>query len=203
MKVIGKNTKIESPAKIYNNVHIADNCIIGKYTYIRPNTRIYKHVSIGRFCAIAENVHIGATAHPTDWLSVHTFQYDNKTKFPESDLYQNIIPKKFNPSCKIIIGSDVWIGQNCIIACPSSGKKNITIGHGAILGANSVITKDVPPYAIVTGNNIISRFRFDRERISDLLELKWWELSDLDIAKIKSFDSITDSIAELKKIRKL
>ncbi|MDY0403613.1 CatB-related O-acetyltransferase [Sulfurovum sp.] len=201
MKEISESAQIQSPCKIYNNVVIEDNCQIGKYTYIRPFSKIYKNVSIGSFCAIAENVHIGVSAHPTDWLSTHTFQYDNLTKFPNSKLYEAIMPQKYISSTKINIGSDVWIGQNVIISHNSKPNSTINIGNGVIIGANSVITKSIPDYAIVIGYNQIIRYRFDKDRIKDLLELKWWELDDSELAKVKSFDSISNAIEELKLIR--
>ena len=69
----------------------------------------------------------------------------------------------------VFIGNDVWIGCHSII------KPNVHIGDGAIIGANSVVTKDVPPYAIVAGVPAkIIKYRFDAETIKKLLDLKWW-----------------------------
>ena len=74
---------------------------------------------------------------------------------------------------KITIGSDVWIGRNAVLL------GNITIGDGAIIGAFSVVAKDVPPYAVVVGNPAqIKRYRFEPEQIEKLLQIKWWEWSD-------------------------
>ncbi len=70
---------------------------------------------------------------------------------------------------KMTIGNDVWIGRNAVLL------GNITIGDGAIIGAFSVVAKDVPPYAVVVGNPAtIKRFRFTPEQIQTLLEMKWW-----------------------------
>ncbi len=72
-----------------------------------------------------------------------------------------------------IIGNDVWIGSNVLII------GGIKIGDGAIVAAGAVVTKDVPPYAIVGGIPArIIRFRFDKEQINKLLELKWWNKDD-------------------------
>ena len=84
-----------------------------------------------------------------------------------------------HPSSKgdIVVGNDVWIGyQSCILS-------GVTIGNGAIIGARSVITKDVPPYAIVAGNPAkFVRYRFPQETIDKLESLAWW---DWDISVIK------------------
>ena len=72
-----------------------------------------------------------------------------------------------------IIGSDVWIGEHVQIM------NGVRIHDGAIVGAHSVVGKDVPPYAVVVGNPIeIKRFRFDPDIIHELLKVKWWDWPD-------------------------
>ncbi|MEG0371909.1 MAG: CatB-related O-acetyltransferase, partial [Clostridium sp.] len=79
-----------------------------------------------------------------------------------------------------IIGNDVWIGQNAIIM------PGVKIGDGVIIGANTVVTKDIKAYHIVGGNpGVVIRKRFDDELISYLLELKWWDWN-----KEKIFDNL-------------
>lgn len=75
----------------------------------------------------------------------------------------------------ITLGHDVWVGCHCLFP------KDVTIGHGAVIGAGSIITHDVPPYAIVAGagggqnsKGIIKGYRFPDEIISELLKLAWW-----------------------------
>ena len=71
------------------------------------------------------------------------------------------------------LGNDVWIGSHAFI------KGGIVIGNGAVIGAYSVVTKDVEPYSIVAGNPAkFIRKRFDNETISKLMESRWWELED-------------------------
>jgi virginiamycin A acetyltransferase len=68
------------------------------------------------------------------------------------------------------VGNDVWIGYG------STVMPGVTIGDGAIVGSCSVVTKDVPPYAIVGGNPAkVIRYRFDEVTIARLLELRWWD----------------------------
>ncbi len=77
-------------------------------------------------------------------------------------------PKTFSEE-KITIGNDVWIGRNATLL------GEITIGDGAIIGAFSVVAKDIPPYAVVVGNPcVIKRYRFTPEQIESLLKIKWW-----------------------------
>jgi len=81
---------------------------------------------------------------------------------------------------KIVIGSDVWIGRNATLL------GNITIGDGAIIGAFSVVAKDIPPYAVVVGNPaVIKRYRFTSEQIEALLTIKWWLWSSQNVEENK------------------
>jgi virginiamycin A acetyltransferase len=81
-------------------------------------------------------------------------------------------PKTFSEE-KMTIGSDVWIGRNATLL------GSITIGDGAIIGAFSVVAKDIPPYAIVVGNPaVIKRYRFSEEQIEKLLRVRWWLWDD-------------------------
>lgn len=82
---------------------------------------------------------------------------------------------------KITIGSDVWIGRNATLL------GDITIGHGAIIGAFAVVAKDIPPYAIVVGNPAqIKRYRFTDSQIEALLKIKWWTWDDEKIEENKA-----------------
>lgn len=89
-----------------------------------------------------------------------------------------------------VIGNDVWIG------CNSTIMRGVSIGDGAIIGSNSVITKDVAPYSIVVGVNKFLRWRFSEEIRKRLLEIKWW---NYPLDKIKENISIlaTDPTLEL------
>ena len=79
---------------------------------------------------------------------------------------------------RVNIGNDVWIGSNSVIFT------GVTIGDGAVIGAYSTITKDVPPYAIVVGNDRVIRKRFTDKDIDFLLKLKWWDKTDEEVAEL-------------------
>ena len=155
---------------------------LGKYSYFGSGFSMSKASSVGKFCSIANNVQIGPTRHPTNWLSTHRFQYLDTVDIPKHPL----IPFTYVMPCHI--GNDVWIGTNAIIL------DGVNVGDGAIIGAGGVVTKDVPPYAIVGGVPAkIIRYRFDEKTIADLLELKWWDL-DFEIIKTLPFDDIQKCI---------
>lgn len=178
---LSKNVSFEREVTIETGSHVqADK--IGKYSYINRYCLIEKNTIIGRFCSIAYNVKIGLGSHPIDWVSTHQFAYDPKYKFVnESRQF------KTEENKKTIIGNDVWIGANAIILA------GVNIGDGAIIGANSLVTSDVEPYAIVYGTPAQqSRYRFEEQVIKELLKIKWW---DWENEKIKeNIDLFNDPI---------
>ncbi|KAA8672642.1 CatB-related O-acetyltransferase [Pantoea dispersa] len=160
---------------------------IGKFTYIRENSHIDSCVKIGSYCSIAANVTIGPDNHPLNWLSTHPFQCVNT---PRLDYMHG------NDNTPTIIGNDVWIGRGALIL------KGVSVGHGAIIGGGAVVTKDVPPYAIVGGNPArIIKYRFNKDTIRELMELKWWDM-DVSLLHGISFDEIEKAISEIKSIKK-
>lgn len=151
---------------------------IGDFTYGHPDTHSPRIVyfgedtslTIGKYCSIAENVTIFLGGyHNSNCVSTYPFN----AAYPAKNLPSVLISKP-----PIIIGNDVWIGAHAIIM------GGVKIGNGAIIAAGSVVTKDIPPYAIVGGNpaKIISQ-RFDDETILALEKIKWWDWS---VEKIKA-----------------
>jgi len=131
---------------------------------------------IGKFCSIAEGVvvFLGAN-HRVDWFTTYPFGHIYENKFPKVKRNHGHPATKGN----VVIGNDVWIATNAVIM------SGIKIGDGAIIGAYSVVTKDVPPYTIVAGNPAKQiRKRFSDEVINKLLELKWWDMDENKINEI-------------------
>jgi chloramphenicol O-acetyltransferase type B len=164
---------------MHPNVHVLENCIvnnseINSYTYLGKNC-VVQNTTIGKFCSIANDVAIGLGGHPIELFSTSTLFYRIKNTLSISLVKQNL---EFDEYKEINIGNDVWIGARAIIM------DGVTIGDGAIVAANSVVTKQVPPYAIVGGVPAkIIRYRFSETKIEELLELKWW---GWDLRKIKT-----------------
>lgn len=170
---------------------------IGKHTHVHENTRILnpKETIIGSYCSIADNCDIGVFMHPQKTLSCHPFVYCDSEDFLQENMgisvSQNRIDWKGDKG--ITIGNDVWIGTNTVIM------NGITIGDGAIIGSSAVVTKDVPPYAIVVGIPAkILKYRFDKDIIDKLLEIKWWDYPEDFIQKLQ-FDDISKGIELLEK----
>ena len=156
--ILGEYVRVDRNNLIYHST-------IGCYTYTGPFDMIFK-TKIGNFTSISYGVTIGPPEHDFQRITTHPFLYDSSYGiFEKNEILPN---KKFDKETEI--GSDVWIGCNVtiLIGCK--------IGHGAIVGANALVNKDVPPYAIVAGIPArIIKYRFDELKIQKLLSLKWWE----------------------------
>lgn len=119
-------------------------------------------VSIGKYCSIAPGVSMYTRDHPYEHISTCPLFYNASA---------GIIDKDTIPYGSLEIGNDVWIGRNVTIL-PSCKK----IGNGAVIGAGSVVSHDVPAYAIVTGVPArIRKYRFDEKTINCIEEIKWWD----------------------------
>lgn len=168
--IIGNNTKIINTI-LNNNIKIGndsylDNVEYGDFSYNSIRVSIM-NCKIGKFCSIAQGVSIGLGKHPLNqFVSTHPSFYSIHKQCGFTFVDQ----QKFDEMGKTIIGNDVWIGANAIIA------DDVKIGNGAVVAANSFVNIDVPDYAIVGGTPAkILKYRFSTEEINFLLKLKWWE----------------------------
>lgn len=145
---------------------------IGAHSYTGKNVTLI-HASIGNFCSVSWNVSIGGANHEMNCVTTHSFLYNvNSCLHPESE--PPAYDRFRNQPC--VIGHDVWIGTGAIIL------RGVEVGTGAVIGAGSVVTKNVPPYAVVCGNPAkIIRYRFDEAVINQMLQLKWWDWPDKKI----------------------
>ena len=161
-------------------------CHIGSFSYVAFRSRIV-NAKVGRFCSIGPDVVVGLGRHPTrKFVSTYPGFYSDKNagcavRLREDKIFDDDPPTTF-------FENDVWVGANTIIP------GGVHIGNGAIIAAGAVITRDVPPYAIVGGNPAaVIRYRFDDEQIQILLASQWWEWPLQKILEnVGSFSDIAD-----------
>ena len=133
---------------------------VGALTYIRGESELWNVSRIGRFCSIGNGVSLGhdRAGHPMDWVSTHPFAH---------------VVERFRYSTTVeptTVGHDVWIGRDAMVL------EGVEVGTGSVIAARSVVTRDVPPYAIVAGMPArILRYRHPPELIDGLLESQWWQ----------------------------
>ena len=147
----------------------------GKYTYGDPLVQgDGANLIVGNFTSMAGGItiYVGHN-HNTNWVTTYPFGHINNHIF-------NNFNGEGHPSTKgdVIIGNDVWIGWNATIM------SGITIGDGAVIAANSHVVKNVEPYTLVGGNPArFIKYRFEKEQIENLLNIKWWLWDDHEINK--------------------
>jgi acetyltransferase-like isoleucine patch superfamily enzyme len=159
---------------------------IGRMTYGVNGLKFYNcteasPVEIGAFCSIAHDVMFMCQGdHPIETASTFPLQHQLFRTRQSLEYLRTKGP--------ILVGNDVWIGRRSIIL------SGITIGDGAVIAAGSVVTKDVPAYAVVGGNPArIIKNRFDDDTIAALLEIRWW---DWPMERLKSEQKAFDLPAE-------
>ena len=159
-KIKNSNTTVTMGVNSYMSVLIEDG--------------IFKNssISLGNFSSIAWNVtfELGLNG---DHNFKNVSQY-GLWRFGWSIPDNFLLPHE---SYKILIGSDVWIGRGCTLKC-TNPEKPLVIGDGAIIASDSVVVKNIPPYAIVGGNPAqVIKYRFPPHVIEALLRIKWWDWS--------------------------
>tara|TARA_R110002153_G_C13039734_1_gene469711 strand:- start:74 stop:598 length:525 start_codon:yes stop_codon:yes gene_type:complete len=171
--------------------------VVGRYTYGAQGINVKTWgepftLSIGSFCSIAGDVEVFLGGnHRVDWLTTYPFGHIHQDKF-------NSFSGEGHPYSNgdVVIGNDVWIGRSVTIM------SGVTIGNGAVIAARSLVTKDVPPYAIVGGNpSKILRYRFEPQEIEILQKIAWWDLSEEqinDISPILCSSNLEDLLHKLK-----
>lgn len=171
---------VDKTVIVQKGVHISPSVTINRHSYINgPNTRILSG-SFGSFCSISWGVTIGPPEHPISSISSHPFWYNHQFGFLGNGEWQQ-------PKEAPIIGHDVWIGCNTVVL---RGSK---IGNGAVIGANSVVTGDIPPYSIAVGSPArIVKFRFDQSTIDKLEELEWWNWNKQKINEMSKYFNSPD-----------
>ena len=182
----------------YNNIENGSmiiDCEIGRGTYIR-NGCLFKKTKIGRYCSVAPGVKVVYGEHPpSEYVAIHPSFYKNRSiaglSFGHESGFQEYKETKSGYYCEI--GNDVWIGTDVKLMA------GIAVGNGSIIAAGSIVTKDVPDYAIVAGvPGRIIKYRFSKDEIAKLNESHWWD-RDIDWIKmnVHHFDKVENFISLL------
>jgi acetyltransferase-like isoleucine patch superfamily enzyme len=172
--------------------HIAPGVKIGRGTRINEPSYL-EPCTIGAYCAIGGRLVVRSANHHMQFLNI------------EEDLQRRTLDAAsvLGPREWVTIGNAVWIGDSVVI-CPG-----VEIGDGAIIGAGSVVTKDVPAYAVAAGNPAhVIRWRYDEAVIAQLKGFEWWlwdddtlrrnkDLFELDLATVDP----TDLAERLRNVR--
>ena len=182
-----RDCSLDSTAKVCSKSEL--NFVkMGRYSYI-GNDCFMVNVDIGSFCSIADRVCIGGASHPIERVS-------SSPVFHEGS---NVMGKNFQTfhyehTPKTIIENDVWIGIGSII------KAGVTIHNGAVVGAGSVVTHDIPAYEIWAGNPAkLIRRRFDEEISSKLEKISWWNWSEEKLTIYSEYFENADVLMEMLK----
>lgn len=201
---IGHNVRITRNTTFGGFNNLGDRSIvsgsIGFASYIGNDSLIAGKV--GKYCSIGSYVTFLTSTHPTKkWVSTHPCFYEKRKlvgfSFTNKDLFDEY-PKKNGEKYGIVIGNDVYIGFGVTIVAP------VNIGDGAIIGANSVVTKDIAPYDVVCGVPAKSiKKRFTNEQIEKLERIKWWDNNQKWIEKYShTFSDIDFFLATICEVNK-
>lgn len=193
------------------NVITAPNIFIGDYTYyddpvdptgFERNNVLFNwpefgdRLMIGKFCAIASGTQfiMGPANHRMNSVTTYPFHVFEGAWEKNTPPHLSQLPFKGD----IVVGNDVWIGRNSVIM------PGVTIGDGAIIAAQSVVTKDVEPYTIAGGNPIRARKkRFDDGMIDLLLRVQWWNYEPEKLVDLlpwlcnPDLDAVREKLTEL------
>lgn len=193
-KEVLRGIVVSEPVEAFEKLRSKGVVTVGKYTYYGVINIVYygeinTKVDIGRFCSIATNLKIFLGGNH-NYKCVSCYPLTVK-------LLDETIPVAPLTKGDITIGNDVWIGRDATIM------SGVNVGDGAVIGAASVVTKDVPPYGIAVGNPArLVRYRFSEELIEGLLRIRWWDwplekiVTNIDIISSENVDEFVAVFSE-------
>lgn len=176
---------LRSLYKSIYNIHIG----IGSYGCFNVE-QFPEGTKIGNYCSIGPRVYYLYSNHPMDTASTHPLFYNKVLGFLKEDRIERV---------KLTVGNDVWIGANTTIT-----RGCTFIGNGAVIGAGSVVTHNVPAYSIVVGNPArVIRYRFTDDIRQKLDKSLWYDLNPQELAKyiddVNDVELFIDKINEFRK----
>ena len=171
---VSPRARIGRRAIVRRGSEVGADVVLGDFSYISGPRSYVEAARIGKFCSIARQVVIGPGNHDLSGVTTHPFPVSPDCGGLATSAKQETQTQKAPP----IIGNDVWIGMNAIIM------RGVTIGDGAVVAANSVVTRDVEPYTIVGGvpARPLKR-RFSPEIAESLQRRQWWDWPDRVLAE--------------------
>jgi virginiamycin A acetyltransferase len=172
--MVANNARLGAKCSIARGVEIGPRVSLGDYSYVNAGT-IIASGTIGKYCSIGYWCQIGMPTHPKARISTSPKTYGQKNVFN--------LPNSWNDfAAPPQIGNDVWIGSSAQIM------QGVHIGHGAIVAAGAIVTKDVYPYSIVGGIPAHSiGMRIDESLANELLSIAWWDLSVAELTRHAAF----------------
>ena len=176
-KIFSANSRVIYP-QVYKTKDGKITLSLGTKSYIREKSEFDGRglISLGNFSSFAKSIFFSLGQNET-----HNYRNVSSISVRNTDW---VVPMNFLPpqgDCEILIGNDVWCGRGSIFKSTNPNKP-LVIGDGAVIASDSVVVKDIPPYAIVGGNPAkIIKYRFPPHIIEAMLRIKWW---DWDIDKI-------------------
>lgn len=201
-RVGGSRLLVEPPVRFLGPIVLRSDTRIGAFTEFGRDIEV-QAATIGRYCEIGPGSLLGATGHPTTWLSVSAFQYKKTTWgwHPAADSSEVVDPEaggrqSFRSVAGDLatIGNDVWLGANVVVL------RGVNIGDGSIIAANAVVTRDIPPYSVAGGTPAkVIRSRVPDDLRDELTALRWWRFSPNQLSGIPYDDPV--AAAELLRAR--
>lgn len=192
--IVSRRANLEGNNKIGKNTFFSGE--LGYGSYIGEKCRI--NGKVGRFTSIAEGCKVLHGMHAYTWPYATTsplfYSLGSQTMktFAHSQMFVEHKYADDEKKYNVVIGNDCWINSEVRII------SGVTIGDGAVVLAGAVVTKDVPPYAIVGGVPAkVLKYRYDQETIEWLLRVKWWNQSN---EWLSQHWSAMNNIDELKKL---
>jgi acetyltransferase-like isoleucine patch superfamily enzyme len=187
---------MKGPLYLSRHAQLGPDVTVGKYSGLNEHTYIAR-AKMGAFCSVGARTAINAFNHPTSWLSIHEFQY-HPNSYDWVDEYKTLdrLSRSMEMFRTSTIGNDVWMGHNVNIL------GGVNVSDGAVIGAGAVVTKDVPPYAIVAGVPATIRgYRFSEQIIARLMQCRWWELELSGLSGLP-FNDIERCLDAIERIRR-
>lgn len=200
--------------KAGNRFLVSETAVIEPYTMFLVGYHLYSmgafssvnsilpvNTIIGRYSSIAHNLKRSHGNHPTNRFTTSMLTYSNavvpfQEYLEDSDSEFTTVPHGIKNGSPIIIGNDVWVGQDVTFATTG-----ITVGDGAIVAGGAWVTKDVPPYAIVGGVPAkVIKYRFPEDIIERLMKLKWWQYAYGDFTTVNADDDIETFLDKVEKL---